>query len=147
MSLMTKQIAEEVSKVSKDFSISNVRLVGMHDADNKLMLALDEDDFTVYAHMIADFAGDPPENYRVLNSIVMDKVTGMLGVLTKELSSPLQKFIMDEYADVADITDVMEEGLDDFIWESQVDYMAMLDVESSHVYFDIELVLEMEKTE
>ena len=127
------------------FRIGNPVLEEMHDAGTRDVLGISDEDFIVYAHMVAPYEGEPPEDYRVLNFFVMDLVTQLAKSLEPVLAPLLLDYLRKEYGD-GDLSE-LEQGIDDFIWESQTDYMPMVDPDSKTLHFDIELVLSMDSEE
>jgi hypothetical protein len=141
--LNSQEIAQAVAASTSTFSIGVPILLEMHDAGNRDVLGLSDEDFAVFAHMSAPYQGTPPEDPRVLNALVMDMVTEKMQTLEASLGQPLLNFLRKEYGD-GDLSDFEEDGLKDFIWESQIDYVAMVDEDQKQVHFDIELTLVME---
>lgn len=140
--LNTEQIAKSVKE--SNFTIGDPALEEIHDAGNREVIGLSDEDFTLYAHMSSTYEGEPPESIRVLNSLVLDTVTANIDEFNKQLEGPVKEYLEKNYGDV-DLTD-LQDGLENFIWESQIDYLPMLDPENKKIYFDVELILVMEET-
>jgi len=141
--LNTQQIAESVKALEGSFKIGDPSLEEIHDAGNREVLGLSDEDFTLYAHMSASYEGEPPEDIRVLNGLVLNIVSDNLDEFNTQLALPVTEYLKANYGD-GDLSDITD-GLEDFIWESQVDYLPMLDPENKRVYFDIEMLLVMEE--
>lgn len=141
--LNTEQIAESLKTLKENLTIGDPTLEEIHDAGNREILGISEEDFVLYAHMSVTYEGDPGEDYRTLNAFVLDIVTDNLESFNTALSGPVHEYLKENYGD-GDLSD-LEDGLDDFIWESQIDFMPLLDPSNKKLYFDIELVLVLEQ--
>jgi len=104
-----------------------------------------ESQIEVWAKLVINYEGEPPENYRLLNSIIMDWVDDHDADLKKVINPELKAFLNGQYKNI-DISH-LDEKFDDYVWEDQVDYMADLDEENKEIKFIVELVLEIEETE
>lgn len=144
--LSSQEVAQKVLETANTFTVGTPALMEMHDANNRDVIGLDDEDFAVFAHMSTDYKGTPPEDPRVLNSLIMDLVKAKKQVLEAVLLAPLYSFLRTEYGD-GDLSDFDKGDVKDFIWESQIDYFVMVDEENGRVHFDIELVLDMETSE
>lgn len=143
--LNTKDIAAAIDEAKEEINLGDPVLEEIHDAGNRDLLGISEEDFALYAHMSTVYEGELPASYRVLNAIILDMVTDNLEAFNTTLSKPTHDYIKANYGD-GDLSD-LEEGLEDFIWESQIDFMSSIDAENKRIYFDIELVLSMEQLE
>jgi len=104
-----------------------------------------EDEYNVldiWAHMSLAYEGEPPESYRVLNSMILDWVEENENKIKEEINPKLKPFLEENLPNL-DISD-LEEDFDDYIWEEQVDYMPGIDDEDGRLHFFIELVLEID---
>lgn len=141
----TEEMARDLKELKNNFFVGDPVLEEIHDADNRELLGLSDYDFTLFAHMSARYEGEPPESYRVLNAFILDMVTDHREDFNTDLAKPVIDYLNDHYSD-GDLSE-LQDGIDDFIWESQIDYIPMLDPENKRIYFDIELILVMESTE
>jgi len=101
--------------------------------------------FDFWADLSIKYEGNPPESYRVLNSILMDWVDDNEQNLKKIINPRLKKFLQEKYSDID--SSELDENFDDFIWEDQVDYMPEINEEDKIVDFKLELILEIEEVE
>lgn len=140
--LTTKEIAEEVENNTYGFSIRKTEIGEIHDAGNRELLGLSEEDFTLFVEFEASYEGEPPEEIRVLNAFVSDFVTVNKEKLEKEIEEPLSLFLKKEYGD-GDLSDFGQEG-GDFIWESQIDFVPLINPDENKIHFNVELLLVLE---
>lgn len=99
----------------------------------------------IWAHMSFEYSGEPPESYRVLNSMIMDSVDEFEPSIKKELNPKLKEFVKEKFPGI-DAED-LDEDVDDYIWEDQVDYYPSIDPDEKRIHFMVELVLEIEDFE
>jgi hypothetical protein len=99
----------------------------------------------IWAHLSIGFEGEPPDSYRVFNSILLDWVDEHEAELKKIVNPKLISFLKEKFKDL-DVSD-LKEDFDDYIWEDQVDYMPGIDDEDGRLHFSIELVLDIEDEE
>ena len=99
----------------------------------------------IWAHLSIGFEGEPPNSYRVLNSIIVDWVDEHEADLKKIINPKLISFLKDKFKDL-DVSD-LKEDFDDYIWEDQVDYVPGIDEDDGRLHFSIELVLDIEDDE
>lgn len=99
----------------------------------------------IWAHMSVAYNGEPPESYRVLNSLIMDTVDEFEPNIKKEINPKLKEFLSERFPGI-DIED-LNEDFDDYIWEDQVDYFPSIDTDEKRIHFMVELVLEIEDFE
>lgn len=144
---------------SRNFSFEDLKFEGFEDISETSFrhelsvqkedtLESYEDEFKqldIWAHMSVAFKGEPPESYRVLNSIVLDYVDDKESEIKKEINPKLKKFLSDQFLEI-DVED-LDEIEDDYIWEDQVDYFPGVDPEDNRLHFFIELVLELDDDE
>lgn len=148
---MLKRAAEDSFKLS-DVEFEGFEDVGETDLMHSLQIKKDDDISTyedefkqldVWAHFSLKFSGNPPESYRVLNSMIMDWVEENEKSLKKEINPKLISFLKEKFPEI-DVSD-LKEDFDDYIWEEQVDYMPGIDEDKIH--FFVELVLEIDDEE
>jgi len=96
----------------------------------------------IWADMSIKYTGVLPDSYRVLNALIMDWVDENENKLKLAININLKEFLTNNYSDL-DISD-LDENLDDYIWEDQVDYYPEIDEENSLIHFSLELVLDLE---
>jgi hypothetical protein len=95
----------------------------------------------IWAHISIGFDGEPPDSYRVFNSILMDWVEENEEKLKKIINPKLIPFLKEKFKDL-DVSD-LKEDFDDYIWEDQVDYVPGISEEDGRLHFSIELVLDV----
>jgi len=118
-------------------------LVGeIHESGNKEVVGIDEEDFVLYVQLTVPFEGELPEDYRVINAMVSDFVSERKETLEEISHKPVLAYIIREYPG-ADSTE-LRDGLGEFLWEGQVDYIPLIDYENNLVYIVLELILAME---
>ena len=100
------------------------------------------DQLDVWAKIRIKYEGDPPENYRVMNKMIMDWVEDNESELSKLINPELIAYLKDQYEDVN--VDDLDKDLDDYIWEDQVDYYPDVDEDKKEIKFIVELVLDLE---
>lgn len=98
-----------------------------------------------WAELSIKYEGEPPQSYRVLNSMIMDWVDDNEAKLKKIINPQLKSYLQKEYPDI-DLSD-LEEDFDDYIWEDQVDYMPEINESKKKIDFVLELVLEVDEVE
>jgi hypothetical protein len=143
---------------SKNFSIKDVEFlnftdIGKSDITHSVsidkggeqddQLIFDADMFEIVADLKIKYEGNPPESYRVLNSIIMDWVDDNEKDLKNTLNPELKGFLNKEYPEI-DTSD-LDEDFDDYIWEDQVDYHPSIEEEAQAIHFTLELVLSVEE--
>lgn len=101
--------------------------------------------FDIWADLSIKYEGNPPESYRVLNSMIMDWVDDNEQNLKKIINPRLNKFLQEKYKDID--SSELDENFDDFIWEDQVDYMPEINEDEKTIDFKLELILEIEEVE
>jgi len=99
----------------------------------------------IWADFRLTYTGTPPESYRVLNSMVMDYVDEHEEEFKAAINPQIVAFVKSQYQDV-DLSEV-DDKVDDFIWEDQVDYMIEIDEDNNEILFTLELVMDVEETE
>jgi hypothetical protein len=114
-----------------------IKLVQDNEEDTDSINQLD-----IWADMAIKYNGEPPDSYRVLNSMIMDWVDENENKLKLAININLREFLTSNYPDL-DASD-LNEDLDDYIWEDQVDYYPEIDEENSLIHFSLELVLDLE---
>ncbi|MBD3262612.1 MAG: hypothetical protein GF334_13245 [Candidatus Altiarchaeales archaeon] len=97
----------------------------------------------LWADLSVKYQGEPPESYRVLNSMLMDWVDDNETKLKKIINPKLKSHLNEKYDDID--TDDLDEDFDDYIWEDQVDYMPRVNEEEREINFSLELVLDIEE--
>lgn len=129
----------------KNFKLSNPKFQEIHDAGIIEQHGITPEDFEIFIQMSLDYEGMPPSSYRALNSIVMDYVDENKDSLEESISSKVVEHFSQEDSPI----DPKDFGKDykDFIWEEQVDYMPMVDEENKKVFFEIEVVINIEPIE
>lgn len=145
--LAMKKIASEKFKL-KDVTFDGFDSIDLKDIGDSITDSELEDldtQIEAWAKLRIAYEGEPPENYRVLNSIIMDWVDDHDENLKKTINPELKAFLHDQYKNI-DISH-LDENFDDYIWEDQVDYMAEIDENNKEIKFVVELVLEVEETE
>lgn len=145
---------------SKNFKLKDVEFVGFTDigkldithtvtvdkGDNTgSSVIFDADMFEIVADLKLKYEGNPPESYRVLNSMIMDWVDSNEADLKKIINPGIKDFLNKEYPEI-DTSD-LDEDFDDYIWEDQVDYHASIDKDKGDLHFTLELVLSVEEEE
>lgn len=158
--MRTTEIHAMKKLASKNFKLKDVEFIGFDDigkSDVKHTVTVEKNDnigmgvifdadmFEVVADLKINFEGNPPESYRVLNSMIMDWVDDNEGSLKKILNPELKGFLEKEYPEV-DTSD-LDEDFDDYIWEDQVDYNVSMGEEEGYIYFTLDLVLSVEEEE
>jgi hypothetical protein len=134
----------EALQSSRDALKLGEPIVGdIHDSGNKEIAGIEPDDFVVYAQVAVPFTGKPPEDHRVLNALMSDYVSEKKKDLEGLLHKPVLSFIVREYQNDADYSEILN-GMDDYLWDEQVDYIPLLDVKNSRIFITIELMLAME---
>ena len=142
--LSSEEIAKGVIETKQSIMLGPPIITEIHDSGNKEVLGISEDDFVLFAQIAIPYQGQIPEDYRVLNGISLDYVKDHFDELETEIYKPLMKFLTDEYSE-ADFTELLN-GITNYIWEDQVDYVPLVDVDSNRIYITIELMLMMEET-
>lgn len=97
----------------------------------------------LWADLTVKYQGEPPESYRVLNSMLMDWVDDNETKLKNIINPKLKSHLNEKYDDID--TDDLDEDFDDYIWEDQVDYMPRVNEEEQEINFSLELVLDIEE--
>jgi hypothetical protein len=118
----------------------------VHDSGNKEVVGVEEEDFVVYVQVAIPYTGTIPENHRVLNALMSDYISSRAKNLEVMLNKPVLTFLSNEYKGVADFSDLLQ-GMEDYLWEDQVDYVPLVDAPNKKVYVTLELMLSMEQTE
>ena len=158
---MMRMSAIEAAKqvTSKKFAVRNMTFEGFEDVGESSLqhtitvrrngqLSEYEDEFNqldIWAHMSMAYSGEPPESYRVLNSMVLDIVDEYEQEIKKEVNVALKDFLQERFPGI-DLSD-LDEDFDDYIWEDQVDYFPGIDPEDNRLHFMIELVLQVDDDE
>jgi hypothetical protein len=96
----------------------------------------------IWADLSLGFTGEPPNSYRVFNSMIVDWVDEHEDELKKIINPKLIPFLKEKFPDL-DVSD-LKEDFDDYIFEDQVDYVAGIDEEDGRLHFCIEMVLDIE---
>ena len=144
MARHTEVQAMKVAATS-NFKILDPEFREIHDAGNTELHGLEPETFDIFASFSTKYEGVPPTSYRVLNAIVLDWVEDNKDKLT-EIVAPK---VIEHYAheESAIDTSEFEEHKSDFIWEEQVDYMPMVHEDENRLYFELELVFDIQETE
>jgi hypothetical protein len=142
-----KKYAEILKEASEAKLTLGEPIIGdIHDSGNKEASGVEAEDFIMYAQVAVPCEGNIPEDHRVLNVIISDYMADKKSVLETSLQKPVLSFLVREYQGVADYSEVLN-GMEDFIWEDQVDYLPLVDKTSNRIFFTIELLLEMDTQE
>lgn len=96
----------------------------------------------VWAKFTLKYDGEPPESYRTLNAMIMDWVDSNENRIRVLVNKQLIPFLKEQYKDI-DVSD-LDDKIDDYIWEDQVDYMPEVDEANRKITFVLELVLDIE---
>ena len=134
--------AVKTANTSK-FKILTPEFRELHDTLNEE--EFDGEHYDAYIQLSAKYEGEPPQNYRVLNSFIMDYVDENKQALEKLLVDDIVKHFSSEESPI-DPTSFKDEA-QDYLWEEQVDYMPQVDEENKVIYFGVELVLALKPTE
>ena len=156
--MRTTEISAFKKIASKNFKLTDVEFLGFTDigkADITHTVTVDKGDsgqhntifdadmFEIVADLKIKYEGNPPESYRVLNSMIMDWVDDNENDLKKSINPEIKLFLEKEYPEI-DTTD-LDEDFDDYIWEDQVDYHPSIEEDKEEIYFTLELVLSVEE--
>ena len=142
MRSMEVMAAKEVHKGKGNFKLSNPQLVEVHDAGDYEISGIVLEGFDIYVSMTLDYAGTPPDNYRVLNGIVMDWVDDNLKELEQQLQPEVDAYFKRQYPNI-DISE-FDSSTEDFVWDQQVDYLTLVHEDERKVHFEVELVFNIE---
>jgi hypothetical protein len=138
-------------KAAENFKLNEVSFVGFEkvDIDEQNSVENNDEDFSadieVWANLSIEYAGNPPDSYRVLNRMLQDWVDDHDGDIKKLVNPKLIDFLKENYENL-DVSD-LNQDFDDYIWEDQVDYMPDIDEDKKKIQFTVELVLEIEEQE
>jgi hypothetical protein len=137
-----KEVEDLKSKVSlKEFTIGEV-----HDSGNRDVIGIEDEDFVLFVQVAIPFQGELLEDHRVLNVLASDYVADKFKELNAAVNKPILAFLTREYQDVADYTEVLN-GVEDLLWEEQVDYIPLVDKSGSTLFITLEIMLAMEPTQ
>lgn len=103
------------------------------------------DHLDIWADLSIAYEGNPPDSYRVLNSMIMDWVDDHDNELKKVINPALISYLKDKHGNI-DISD-LNESFDDYIWEDQVDFYPDIDESNNKIDFSLEMVLEIQDQE
>lgn len=140
--LKTSEIAKKVQECRESFKLGTPLVEEVHDSGNREIMGISEEDFVLFAAMSVPYQGEPPSDYRVLNAIISDMMASSYKDMETLLAKPVLTYLTLEYRD-ADYTELLN-GLEDYIWEEQLDYTPMVDPDAKTVHFSIELTFQME---
>lgn len=143
--LTIQEVFEAVKDAKKKVTWGKPLVGEIHESGNKEVAGIDEEDFVLYVQLTVPFEGDLPEDYRVLNALVSDFVSERKETLEEISHKPVLAYIVSEYPG-ADSTE-LRDGLGEFLWEGQVDYIPLIDYDNNIVYIVLELILAMESDE
>lgn len=144
-------------KAAKNFRFKGIEFAGFEDIstteieeslknfDTVPEIYEDDEQIDIWANLVLRYEGEPPDSYRVLNSMIMDWVDANDKQIKKILNPELSDFLKDKYPEI-DLSD-LNEDFDDYIWEDQVDYYPEIDEDDKKINFVIELVLDIEVSE
>jgi len=104
-----------------------------------------EADIEVLSNLQLTYEGEPPESYRVLNGMLQDWVEDHKEDLRKVINPKLIPFLKEKYPN-ADMSD-LNEDLDDYIWDEQVDYTPDIDEDKKLINFTVEINIDVESVE
>jgi len=136
------KVLELKTAASKSFAIKNPEIKEIHDAGNTELHGLEPETFDIFAQMSADFEGAVPDSYRALNALVLDWVEENKDKLTEMIAPKVIEHYDHEGSEID--TSNFEKNKKGFIWEEQVDYMPMIDDGKGKLFFELELVFDIE---
>jgi hypothetical protein len=146
-------VAAMKQNAAKNLKLKDVSFIDFDSIDMEEMKAsiteADIQEFSatveVSANLRITYDGEPPDSYRVLNSMIQDWVDDHDEDLKKIINPKLIPFLKEHYKDL-DTSD-LKEDFDDYIWEDQVDYMPEIDENKKEIRFSLDLVLDVDEVD